>query len=332
MDLPLISAGVVALAILLYVVLDGFDLGVGILFPFTADADERGLIMSTIAPVWDGNETWLILGGAVLFGAFPLAYAVALPAFYLPLFAMLAALIFRGAGFELRVKAHRKGPWDVLFCAGSTLAAFCQGLLLGGLIQGVTVKDGMFAGGTFDWLTPLGLVAGIGVVGGYALLGATWLVLKTEGELQRKARGWSRLAVATVIAAMGVVSLVTPWLHAAVAERWFGGTHFLYLWPVPAAAGAAALALWVGVARGWERAPFLLAVALFLLGFVGIAVSLWPNLVPPSLTIWSAAAPRMSQLFVLVGVAICLPMILGYTWYAYRVFRGKVRAGEGYGH
>ncbi|MGH7003265.1 MAG: cytochrome d ubiquinol oxidase subunit II [Alphaproteobacteria bacterium] len=331
MDLALLSAAVIALGVLVYTVLDGFDLGIGVLFAVAPDAGARATMMNSIAPVWDGNETWLVLGGAVLFAAFPLAYAVALPAFYIPLMAMLFALIFRGVSFELRFKSDRPRLWDWAFGLGSAVAAFAQGVLLGGLVQGVKVSNNAFAGGSFDWLTPLGIAAGFGVMAGYALLAACWLVLKTEGALQAHARSWGRWLVVAVLAAMGIVSLITPLDHPEVAARWFGGWNFLFLAPVPAAAAVAALILWRGLGRGWERAPFFLGIVLFILGYAGIGISLWPFIVPYALTIWQAAAPPSSQVFTLIGVAVSLPMVAVYMIYAYRVFRGKVRAGEGYG-
>ena len=329
MDLALVSAGVIALGVLIYIVLDGFDLGIGILFAVSPNAAARGTMMNTVAPVWDGNETWLVLGGVMLFAAFPAAYAVALPALYIPLIVMLLALIFRGVSFELRFKADHARPWDFAFGIGSTVAAFCQGLMLGGLVRGVEVNDRAFAGGAFDWLTPLGVLAGAGTVAGYALLGACWLVLKTEGDLQARARVWGRWLTGAVLVAMGAVSLVTPLIHPQVAARWFAGWNFVYLAPVPVAAIVAAWVLWRGLGRGWERVPFFLAVLLFLLGYAGIGISLWPYIVPYALTIWAAAAPPSSQAFTLIGVAISLPMVGIYTFYAYRVFRGKV-GEEGY--
>lgn len=330
MDLAVAAAAVIALGVLVYIVLDGFDLGVGLLFAVAPDAEARATMMNSIAPVWDGNETWLVLGGAVLFAAFPLAYAVALPAFYIPLMVMLFALVFRGVSFELRFKARNPRLWDWAFGLGSAVAAFAQGVLLGGLVEGVKVSNNAFVGGPFDWLTPLGIAAGFGVMSGYALLGACWLVLKTEGDLQQQARVWGRWLAAGVIAAMGVVSLITPLAHPQVAARWFGGGNFLYLAPVPAAAAAAALLLWRGLGRGWERAPFFLAILLFVFGYAGIGISLWPYIVPYALTVKQAAAPSSSLAFTLIGVAVSLPMVAAYTIYAYRVFRGKVGADDGY--
>lgn len=331
MDLTLVSAAVIVFGVIVYVILDGFDLGVGILFPFAAHGGQRDVMMNSIAPFWDGNETWLILGGAVLFAAFPLAYAVALPAFYIPVMALLFALIFRGVAFEFRAKARGKRIWDAAFAFGSTLAAFAQGVLLGALVSGVTVEGRSFAGGPFDWLTPVAVAAGFGVVAGYGLLGATWLVLKTEGGLQAWARRASRFLVPAVLMFMGLVSLITPLTRPEIAERWFGGMNLLYLSPVPVLTLLVAALLWHGAARH-ERSPFYLAILLFLFGYLGVGISLWPNIVPPSISIYDAAAPRSSQVFVLIAVAVTLPMVFVYTWYAYRVFRGKVSAEGGYGH
>src|SRR5690606_18227989 len=270
-----------------YVVLDGFDLGVGILFAAAPDTKARDVMINTIAPVWDGNETWLVLGGSVLFAAFPVAYAIVLPAFYVPVMALLFALIFRGVAFEFRHRARTsKLVWSVAFCVGSVMAALAQGALLAGLINGVAVSGGQFVGGPFDWLTPLAAITALALVAGYALLGATWLVLKTAGPLQDWARWRARLLTVAVMAFMAAVSLVTPLSHPEIAERWFGGLNLLYLSPVPIVTAVVGLLLWRGLAQGWERAPFALAIGLFLLGFLGLAISLWPYIVPPALTIW----------------------------------------------
>jgi cytochrome d ubiquinol oxidase subunit II len=331
MELTLILAGVIVFGVLTYVILDGFDLGIGILFPFMPNGAARDIAVASIAPVWDGNETWLILGGAVLFAAFPQAYAIALPAFYIPLMAMLFALIFRGVAFEFRLKAKdTRRWWSIAFLSGSTLAPFCQGLLLGGMLEGVTIKDGQFAGGPFDWLTPFSVVTGCGVVAGYALLGATWLVLKTEGILRDWARLTARRALLLVLVALAVVSIYTPLKFPVIAQRWFGDMNWLTLAPVPIATAVVAVSLWRELRAGTQLAPFLYAIALFMLGYIGILISLWPNMIPPALTIWEAAAPRMSQLFVLVAVALTLPMVMIYTAYAYYVFRGKITENTGY--
>lgn len=341
MDLSLILAGIIVFGVGAYVILDGFDLGVGILFPYLPDDHMRDTAIASIAPVWDGNETWLILGGAVLFAAFPLAYAVALPAFYIPIMMLLFALIFRGVAFEFRFKADRTKPqWTFAFAAGSTVAAFAQGLLLGGLLEGIEVGPGaadsgitlQFAGGAFDWLTPFSVITGFGVVGGYALLGATWLNMKTETALRDWSRKAARKALLVTLFALVVVSVYTPLKFPYIAERWFADMHWLSLSPVPLATAVVAFSLYRELRLGSHYPPFFYAIALFLLGYIGIGISLWPHIVPPSLTIWDAAAPRQSQVFILIAVSLTLPMVMIYTAYAYWVFRGKVEEGAGYEH
>ena len=330
-DLTLIWAVIIAVGIMMYVLMDGFDLGVGILFPFAPDDAARDTMMQSVAPVWDGNETWLILGGAVLFAAFPSAYAIALSAFYVPVMLLLFSLLFRGVAFEFRLKARgTRRFWDAGFWVGSTTAAFAQGLLLGALIDGVPLVDGRFHGGIWDWVSPFALTTGLGVVGGYALLGATWLVMKTGGELQDWSRRAARAALLITLLFLAVVSVYTPLRFPAVAERWFADGHWLMLSPVPLATAVVAISLWRELGHGAERMPFFFAVALFLLGYLGIGISIWPNILPPDLSLWEAAAPPASQAFLLVAVALALPMVLIYTAYAYWVFRGK--AGDsGYG-
>lgn len=336
LDLSLIWSAIIALGIGMYVLLDGFDLGVGILFPLTPGGVERDVMMNTIAPVWDGNETWLILGGASLLGAFPLAYSTLLPALYLPVMIMLFGLVFRGVAFEFRFKtAGRHLWWDRAFFAGSLVASFAQGALLGAFIQGVAVERAAeggyrYTGGAFDWLTPFSVMTGAGLVCGYALLGATWVIWRTDGALQQRAFATARVLTMVVLAFVAVVSLWTPLTSPHIAQRWFAWPNLVLLAPIPLAAVAAGLVLLRGLARGWERVPFLMTLALFLLSYAGLAVSLWPYVVPRALTIWDAASPPESQMFLLAGVAALLPVILAYTFYSYRVFRGKVRAGDGY--
>jgi cytochrome d ubiquinol oxidase subunit II len=332
-DLPLIWAAVIGLAVALYVILDGFDLGVGILFPFSRDEQERDQMIGSVAPFWDGNETWLVLGGGGLWVAFPRAYAAIMSALYLPVIVMLLALVFRGVAFEFRTIADTsKRYWNFAFAAGSMLAAFCQGIILGGLIQGITIENGMFAGGPFDWATPFALLCGAGVVAGYALLGATWLVMKTDGAVAMRARAQAKLCLLAVLAAMALVSLWTPLAFDRIAERWFTAPNIYYLWPVPVITAVTAFALWRWLDQGRDVPPFIAAIALFLFGYAGIVISVFPYLVPPSLTIWDTAAAPASQRFMLVGTLALLPIILGYVVFVYWVFRGKVRHGEGYHH
>ena len=333
LDLPLVWAGLIGFAVLAYVVLDGFDLGTGILFAVERRGDDRALMMNTIAPVWDGNETWLVLGGGGLFAVFPAAYAVLMPAMYPTIIAMLLALIFRGVAFEFRFRARTprgRRAWDFAFMAGSTLAAFAQGLTLGGILQGVRVQNGQYAGGWFDWLTGFTILCGIAVVVGYALLGATWLIWRTEGTLQHRFRSHARALGAATLALIVVVSLWTPMLNPAFSQRWFGWPGIVLTSPVPILVVLLAVGFWVGLSRRHHVTPFLCALGWFVLGYAGLAISLYPHIVPPSMTIWDAAAPPQSQAFLLVGAVVLVPIILAYTAYAYYVFRGKVVHGEGY--
>lgn len=329
--LPVVWIGILGVAVAAYVVLDGFDLGLGILFPFSKDEAHRDTMMNTVAPFWDGNETWLVLGGGGLLVAFPLAYATILPAVYIPVIVMLLGLVFRGVAFEYRwVAKPRHAVWDVAFAGGSIVAAFAQGVILGTLLRGFPVVASKFAGGPLEWLAPFPLFVGVSVVLGYALLGATWLIMKTEGEVAADARRRATWLLVVVLVAMGVVSIWTPLMIDRVAARWFSWPNMLYLAPVPILTALVALAAWRGLRDGREVVPFVASVGLFLLGFVGLAISNLPLIVPPSITLWQAAAPVKSQLFMLVGTAIMLPVILGYTAFIYWTFRGKSRHGEGY--
>jgi len=331
LDLAFIWAAVIAFAVLAYVLFDGFDLGIGILFPFCAAGEERDQAMNSVAPVWDGNETWLVLGGGGLMAAFPLAYAVVLPALYAPIIAMLLGLIFRGVAFEFRFRSstHRR-LWDWAFAAGSTLAALAQGVALGALVQGIPVAGRAYAGGWWDWLTWFSLLTGVALVIGYALLGATWLVWKTSGSLQQKAYGFAWLTGLGTLALIGVVSLIMPFLDPVFRQRWFSWPNIVYAAPVPILVGMAALWLLAGLAKRRERSPFFAAAALFILSYLGLGISFYPYIVPPSLTIWEAAAPAASLKFLIVGAAVLIPLILSYTAWSYWIFRGKVRASTGY--
>jgi cytochrome d ubiquinol oxidase subunit II len=330
-DLAFVWAGLIAFAVLAYVILDGFDLGVGILFPFLAGKENRDLAMNTVAPVWDGNETWLILGGGGLFAVFPLAYAVVMPALYAPIIAMLLALIFRGVAFEYRWRTHRgKVLWDFSFFGGSVVAAFAQGVALGALVQGIEVENRAYAGGNWDWLTPFSILTGVALVVGYALLGATWLVMKTDGYVRLRAVRFAWITAAGTVALIGVVSLLTPFLDPGYLERWFGMPNVFFTIWVPVMLLIAGYVLVRGLREERDRWPFLAALSMFVLSFIGLGISFYPYIVPPRLTIWDAAAPPASQIFLLVGAAVLIPMILGYTVYAYWVFRGKVDPRHGY--
>jgi cytochrome d ubiquinol oxidase subunit II len=326
-DLPLIWAGIIAFAVFAYVLMDGFDLGIGILFPVFAVGEERDQAMNSIAPVWDGNETWLVLGGGGLLAAFPLAYAIILPATYPLMIAMLLGLVFRGVAFEFRWRdpAHRV-YWDAAFTIGSLTATIAQGITLGAVLQGIRVADNAYAGGWLDWLSPFSLLTGASLVLGYALLGASWLIWKTEGAAQAHARRMAFvLGIATLIA-MAAVSAATPFLHYDYWQRWFSLPGVFLTAQIPLLVLITAAVFFWGLRRGSERLPFLMVLALFFLNFLGLGVSVYPYLVPRTVTIWDAAAPPQSQQFMLIGTAVIFPVIIGYTAWAYWVFRGKAGA------
>jgi cytochrome d ubiquinol oxidase subunit II len=327
---PLWTA-ILGVGVFLYVLLDGFDLGVGILYGFAPDAGSRNLVMNSIAPIWDGNETWLVLGGVGLLAAFPLAFAVILPAVYFPILIMLLALVFRGVAFEFRYRdAPHRTFWDHAFCYGSALATFAQGIVLGAFIQGFETAGRQYAGGSFDCFTPFSLFTGLALLFGYGLLGAGWLVLKTEGDLQDWARRLGRWCFIGVIVAIVVVSLWTPLMRAEIAQRWFSWPNIALLAPVPVLTLVVAAAEWRALHNQAEAAPFIGAVGLFVLSYLGIAISLWPLIVPYSFTLWDAASSPDTQAFLAIGTLFLLPVILMYTGWSYWVFRGKVRADIGY--
>ncbi|HEY4266150.1 MAG TPA: cytochrome d ubiquinol oxidase subunit II [Micropepsaceae bacterium] len=328
LDLPLLFALTVAFSVGLYVLLDGLDLGIGILFLLAPDDAARDTMMNSVGPVWDGNETWLVMGGVLLFAAFPLVYAVVLPAFYVPLMLMLFALVFRGVAFEFRFRAHRsRFLWDWAFSLGSGLAALMQGMMLGAFIDGISVRDGHFAGSTFSFLTPFALAAAFGVAAGYALLGAAWLIYKTDGPAQVFARGIAPWTLAATVVFIGIVSIWTPLAHANIAQRWFSLPNIFFLWPVPLVTGALALGIWRAIPQRRDGRPLLLSVLLVLMGYAGLGISLWPYAIPQSVTIWQAAGAPDTLMFLGIGTAIILPVTLAYLGYAYWTFRGKVGAG-----
>ncbi len=335
--LPVIWFCVIGFGVLMYVLLDGFVLGLGVLAPFAEDEHQLDHMMNTAAPIWDGNETWLVLGGAGLLAAFPKAYALILSALYMPVLMMLIALVFRGVAFEFRFKAQRaKRLWGAAFALGSLCAAFWQGVILGALVEGMPLKEGKYVdsgalGSMFDFFSPFSVLTGAAVVFGYALLGACWLILKVEGPLQRTARTLARPLMLVVVVFMGLVSAWLPFLDSKIMARWFTGANFLWLSPIPVLVLLNAVALWAAVMQeGRDAKPFLLTLCFFALGFAGLVLGIWPYIVPPALTIWEAASPPSSQGFVLAGLAVLLPVILGYTFWSYRVFAGKVAADSGY--
>ena len=331
LDLVPLWAGILSLAVLMYVLLDGFDLGVGMLFFFRRHEEDRDLMVATVAPVWDFNETWLILGGGGLLAVFPLAFAIIMPAVYFPILLMLLGLVFRGVAFEFRdAPAARKRLWNIAFAYGSLIATFAQGVVLGNFIRGFPVSGRSFAGTSWDWVAPFPLLTGVGLMVGYCLLGATWLVMKTEGELQQWARGIARWFLLGLLAFIVMVSVWTPLAQARIAERWFSYPNLLLFSPVPLLTAALALMLWRFLAQGRDVLPFVCAMGLFFLAYTGLIISLWPYVAPPSVTLWDAATAPMSQQFLMVGTMFLLPVILLYVFWSYWVFRGKVKAGVGY--
>jgi cytochrome bd ubiquinol oxidase subunit II len=319
------------MAVFFYVLLDGFDLGVGMLFGLAPDAASRNTIMSTIAPVWDGNETWLVFGGIGLWAAFPLAFAIIIPAVYFPILVMLLALVFRGVAFEFRFRdAENKTFWDHAFCYGSGIATFAQGLVLGTFIQGFRVSGRQFAGTSFDSVSPFALLTGVALLFGYGLLGAGWLILKTEANVQAAARRQGRICLIGVLLAIGIVSIWTPFMSETIAARWFAWPNILLLAPVPLATAAIAWLTWHALGSEAQATPFLGAIGLFVLSYLGIAISLYPMIVPHHFTLWQAASSDRTQAFLLVGTLALLPVVLMYTGWSYWVFRGKVRGEIGY--
>lgn len=330
-DLTMIWILILGFGVLMYVLMDGFDLGVGILFPFAPDDRARNDMMNSVAPVWDGNETWLILGGAGLLAAFPLVYTVFLPALYIGVFLLLAGLIFRGIAFEFRFKAQRsRYLWDHAFNIGSTVAAFAQGAVVGAYIQGFETEGFRYVGGPLDWLTPFSVMTGLGVVTGYALLGATWTILKTEGRTQEWAWRVTPWLLAGMLAFFVIVSIWTPLASERVFERWIGNAHILWIFPLATLLVAGWLFSAIRARR--EGTPFIATMSLFILFYIGLLISMWPYAVPPEHTFWDAASDPGSQLFLLLGFLFVIPFVLGYTAWTYWIFRGKVGEHSGYGH
>src|ERR1700751_79694 len=331
LDLVPLWSILLALAVFYYVVFDGFDLGVGMLYGLLRDDAARTAAMNSVAPVWDGNETWLVFGGLGLLTAFPLAFAIIIPAVYFPILIMLLALVFRAVAFEFRFKhVALRRLWDGAFCGGSLVATFAQGVVLGTFIQGFKVDGRHFTGTSFDWVPPFALLTGVALIFGYGLLGAACLVLKTEGDLQAWAGRAGRVCLIAVLLAILAVSIWTPLANGEIARRWFGWPNIVLLSPVPIVTALIALAEWYALARRHELVPFLGAIGLFLMSFIGIAISLWPMIVPFHYSLWEAASSPSTQAFLLIGTLFLLPVILMYTAWSYWVFRGKVRADLGY--
>ena len=328
-DLVPIWAGIIGFGIIMYVLMDGFDLGQGILFPFAPSEEARDVMMNSVAPVWDGNETWLILGGAGLLAAFPLVYSVFLPALYLGVFLMLAGLIFRGVAFEFRFKAKTsRYLWNWSFAGGSMLATFAQGAVVGAYIQGFETENFRYVGGAFDWLTPFSVLTGLGMLAGYALLGSTWLILKSEDYIQQWAYKITPYLLAAVVVVFGIISIWTPLISELVRARWFDQVSLI--WLLPLGALLSIIVLVRAVLKRQDGMPFVATMALFVFTYLGLAVSKLPYIVPPDYTLWDASSAHSSQLFLLIGLLFVIPFVLMYTAWTYWVFRGKVKAGVGY--
>lgn len=328
-DLALIWAVIIGFGIIMYVLMDGFDLGLGILFPFAPDEKARDVMMNSVAPVWDGNETWLVLGGAGLLAAFPLVYTIFLPALYIGVFLLLAGLIFRGVAFEFRFKANTsRYLWNWAFAGGSMIASFAQGAVVGTYIQGFKTEGLVYVGGAFDWLTPFTVLTGFGLMAGYALLGSTWLILKSEGYIQDWAYKIATPLLFVVLAVFAVVSFWTPFIDDLVRDRWF--STIKVIWILPALAMFCAYRIYRSLKKRQEGMPFVATMGLFIFSYLGLLVSRWPYVVPPNFTLWDAASAPESQLFLLLGLLFVIPIILVYTAWTYWVFRGKVRADAGY--
>ena len=331
-DLPSIWALIIGFGLMMYVFLDGFDLGIGLLFPLVKNKHERDIMVNSVAPVWDGNETWLVLGGAGLLAAFPMAYSVILSALYGPILVMLFGLILRGVAFEFRFKAtesHRP-LWDKLFFVGSFMATFAQGVAMGAVIIGFPVENGEFAGGSLDWLTPFSLFTGCSLLFAYGLLGATWLVVKTEHNLYKQMRKLIKPLTILLALCMLGISIYTPLINADVKAMWFNWSNIVYLAPLPIITGIFVLLLLGSVNSSKHYRPFIYALCMLFMGYLGLCISLWLNIIPPSVSIYEAAAPESSLKFTLVGVVIIVPFILAYTFWSYYVFRGKVVDTDGY--
>lgn len=314
----------------LYVILDGFDLGIGVLSLFTREDERRSIMVASLSSVWDANESWLVVLGGALFGAFPLAYGIALNALYLPVVTMIFALIFRGVAFEFREHSKGRRLWNYAFGLGSLFAAMCQGFALGGLISGPAVADGRFIGGPFDWLSPFSMLVAFGVVFGYVLLGATYLIIKTEGAQQEHSVSRAWISGALMLAAALAISVWTPFRYHFIEQEWFGhGVIGGFVIPPAFAVFCSAMlarALW----KRYEHAPFLWSIGIFMASLTGLGASFYPFIIPRSVTAYAAASDSMTLVFMMLGIGMLIPVMIAYNAYQYLVFRGKV-TNSGYG-
>lgn len=331
-DFSLIWFVIIVFATLMYVIMDGFDLGIGILFLFNKKLNERNIMINTIAPVWDGNETWLVLGGAGLYGAFPLAYSVITEALSIPLTAMLIGLIFRGVAFEFRFKAiskHRKF-WDQAFMYGSLLSTFCQGVVIGNFIYGFKVMDRAYAGSIMNWISPFTIFCGFGLIVAYMLLGSTWLIIKTENVLYDKMLKTTKFLIKLLILIIIIISVWTPLINKVILHRWFDLPNLLWLSIIPVMLFVFTFNILSAIRNKPRYLPFILTLSILFLGLLGLGISIWPNIIPPSISIWEAASPIQSQSFMLIGSLLIIPIILSYTFWNYYIFCGKIQDHENF--
>lgn len=328
--LTIIWAGIIASIIMLYVLFDGFDIGVGILFPYVNVETDRDILQNTVTPVWDGNETWLVLGAVLLYAVFPIAYGLLLPMLYMPVSFMLAAIILRAVAFEYRLKINSNHVlWNLLFHIGSIVCAFMQGAILGTFIQGFDAGD-ILHGNYVPWFTPFSIMTGLFVIAGYALLGATWLIIKTEGELQDLMYNISKKCLIILSLGIAIVSIWTPFHDDVIFDKWFTIPNILYLAPIPGLTFMSISFCWYNLQNRNEVYPFFLAVAVFVMSYIGLCVSLYPYIIPHKVTFWDAAAPELTQHYMLIGLGVLMPFLLGYSFYSFRVFQHKVHVDEGH--
>jgi cytochrome d ubiquinol oxidase subunit II len=330
MDLIIIWSCLLALAIILYIVLDGFSLGIALLFPTTRDEKERDILVDSIAPVWDANQTWLVFAGGALFVAFPMIYGVLFSGLYIPLLTFIFGLIFRGVTFEFRANATQKGPWNKAFFLGSLFAVIAQGLTLGGILSGMKVAGGHFAGSPFDWLNPFSMMLSLALIAGYILLGSTYLIIKTTGAIQERAYRYAFWAAMTVLGFQILVTLWTPFYYPLALKNWFSPPRIYFIWTFPLLGLVAFYGLIKSLKARRDIMPFFSSVIFYLAGYLGLIASIYPYAIPPSITFQEAAAQQETLRFTLWGVTIVLPFVLGYMVYSYMVFRGKVEKADQY--
>ena len=327
--LPQVWFVILALFLFLYVMLDGFDLGVGILSLTSSSEERRGILMTSLSNVWDANETWLVIMGGALFGAFPLAYSTILQALYIPIFLMIFGFIFRAVAFEFREHANRKFFWNIAFGAGSFLAALGQGFALGAILQGIAVDElGHFIGGTWDWLGLRSILVALTLIQGYVLSGSTYLIMKTEGALQSTHYWTARISAVTTFIGAVYLTITTPIFYESARERLFAQPLVYIFVLIPLLGTLLVFLLLRSLYLEQERTPFIWTILLFLLSFLGLGLIIFPYIIPTQITIYQAAASPSSLVFMIIFVGFLIPIMLAYNIYQYVVFRGKVTGGN----